>query len=72
MLDYRIIADGQVIPERDQVYHQVGELPWRLTVGTSLWIADQSYRVVHSEWRQQTHELVVSLAPLGEKPPTES
>jgi hypothetical protein len=69
MADYRIIADGQVVPESDQVYHQVGELPWRLPVGASLHIANRSYRVVHTEWRQQAHELVVSLTPLGEAPP---
>jgi hypothetical protein len=70
--DYRIIANGQVVQASEQVYHQVGELPWRLTVGISLRIPDRSYRGAHAEWRQQTKELVVSLAPLGEIPPPAS
>jgi hypothetical protein len=67
MADYRIIVDGDPVPASDQVYHQVGELPWRITVGASIRIGDQSYRVDSSEWRQSTKELLLSLTPLGQR-----
>jgi hypothetical protein len=65
MPSYRIIIDGEAVPESDQVYHQVGELPWRLAKGASLRINDRSYRVDQVTWRQDIKELSLAVTPLG-------
>jgi hypothetical protein len=68
MANYRIIVNDQVIPADDQVYHQVGEMPWRLMAGSPLRIAGRSYVVDRAEWNQRAQELVVTARRLGDTP----
>jgi hypothetical protein len=68
MAGYRIILDGQVVPDDNQVYHQIGELPWRLAEGAAIRIDDRSYRVDHVTWRQDIKELALEVTPLGSNP----
>ena len=60
VVQYRIMVNGSEIPAEDQVYHQVGEMPWRLTVGATLRIADRSYVVNEASWNQSAQELAVT------------
>jgi hypothetical protein len=60
LAQYRITVNGREISAEDQVYHQVGEMPWRLSVGATLRIADRSYVVNGVNWNQHAQDLAVT------------
>jgi hypothetical protein len=65
MATYRIMLNEPPILDTDQGYHQIGEMPWRLTAGSPRRIEGQSYLVERTTGNQGSQELTITVRWLG-------